>query len=230
MRRLVKLFVTAMVYLALFSGAAQAQGTTSPLSLPANGDIQQSDYPCALVLCVLKPTDSKCVPVINWLEHSFIEKGKPWPTCNFAGSPGSSASYSAQPHVDCPSGFTPEQANSGYGSVYTGVCLRPVQTCATTGARAYTPSVAGAACYTYTYYDDNGYAQTTYFEYIIPPTGVTSYAMNVNVAATSTMPAYKNTFFFNLNGSTGQALAASIINSNANSNYSPYYNSSGSRH
>ena len=232
MSRLVKLFVTVFALVTLFSEGAHAQDSTSPLSLllPANGPIQKSDYPCALVLCVLKPSASDCSPVIDWLVRDILEKGRAWPTCGFAGAPGTTASYAAQPHIDCPSGFTPEQASSGYGSTYTGVCLRPVSTCATKGSHAYTPSVTGAACYTYTYYDNYGNAQTEYFEYVIPSTGVTSYAMTVNVAPTPTMPAYNNTFYFNLNGSTGQDLAASIINSNANSDSSSYTSGGGRSH
>jgi hypothetical protein len=50
--------------------------------------------------------------------------------------------------------------------------------------------------------------------------------MTVQSAATSVAPAYNNTFYFNLNGSTGADLAASIINSNAN-NSSSYSGSGG---
>lgn len=213
---------------ALLSGNAHAQTSALP-TLPTNGPIQEQDFPCAIVLCVLAPSGSACQPPINWLVKNFIERGKAWPTCDFSSSPGTSVSYATQSNVACPSGFTPEQASTDYGSVYTGVCLRPVTTCATTGTHAYQPSVAGAACYTYARYSDNGYISIQYFEYVIPPTGVTSYSMTVQSAATAVAPAYNNTFYFNLGGSNGADLAASIIYSNAN-NSSSYGNGGNSGH
>jgi hypothetical protein len=163
MRLLVRALAALLLAVGLFSGAAHAQTT-----LPANGPIQAKDYPCAIVLCVLKPNDPQCRPPIEWLLTGFIYKGKPWPTCDFSSSPGTSVSYATQPHVACPSGFTAEQANVNYGSVYTGVCLRPVPTCATKGPQAYQPSVPGGACYTYTSYNNNGEPFTQYFEYVLP--------------------------------------------------------------
>jgi hypothetical protein len=193
-----------------------------------NGDVQEKDFPCAIVLCLANPkgpmAESKCVPPVKWLISNFIEKLKPWPSCNFGDGGNTSASYQTLTHIDCPTGFTAEQAttDSGYSGL-TGVCLRAVPTCATTGANAYTPSIAGAACYAVQV--DNGndhYDQitTTYLEAYIPSAGITNYAMNLTSAN-----GYAQTFYFNLGGGAMANLAASIIYRVNNNNAA--FNSSG---
>ncbi|MGM2804833.1 hypothetical protein ACS2RJ_27120, partial [Bacillus cereus group sp. BC76] len=80
---------------------------------------------------------------------------------------GTQVSYGNQAHVDCPAGFTPETMSNSmmgmiYGSNYTGVCLRPVQSCETTGRNAFTPTVSGSACHTYNIYNDYGSVVQSY--------------------------------------------------------------------
>lgn len=215
MRYLVKVLVTMSFVGLLWSGAASAQQT-------ASGDVQEKDYPCAIVLCLANPNGpmsvSQCVPPVKWLIKNFIEKLKPWPAC--MGPDGNTiANYRSEQHVDCPSGFTAEVASTEYGSVMTGVCLRAVPTCNTTGKNAYSPSIAGAACYTIqtdNYNDHFSQITTSYLEAFIPGSGVTDYAMTL-------ASGNRQTFYFNLGGASAN-LGASIIyrNNNANS-YSGAY-------
>lgn len=223
MQRLVRLLVALCIALPIWCGSAAAQQSPSPIP-NFNGDIQQSDFPCAIVLCVISPSTSKCQPPIKWLVTNFIEKGRSWPTCNFGDGGATTATYSSQPNLACPSNFTAEQASSENGSMgLTGVCLRAVPTCAVTGRNAYTPSVPGAACYTVTIDNNNEHndiTTTLSLEAVIPPAGITSYAMTINSGT------YNNTFYFNLGGGAMSNLSASIIYRNQN-NSNAYSNSGG---
>lgn len=223
MRFLVKLLVTMFVAMPLCSGIAAADDSTTGTSGPATtGDVQQKDYPCAIVLCLANPkgpmAEEKCKPPVRWLITNFVDKAKPWPAClNQDGS--AIAQYQSQQHIECPSGFTAEQASTEYGGmVFTGVCLRAVPTCAVRGANAYSPSIAGAACYTVqvegNYNDHYMQSTTVSVEAVIPASGVTSYAMTLTGGN-------RESFFFNLGGGSNN-LAASIIyrNNNANTSYS----------
>lgn len=210
MRFAKKLVSLLMLALAAYCGTASAQAPSPNF----NGDVQEQDFPCAIVLCFANPkgptAESKCQPPVNWLINNFIKKFKPWPTCLFNDKDNTQVAYYSQPHVQCPSGFTAEQATTDNGSVVlTGVCLRPVQTCA-----AYSPSVAGAACYTYVTTNDFGTPSTQYFEYTIPPNGVTSYAMRVYNGSMD------NSYYFNLGGSSSGYQSASILYKNGNANNS----------
>ena len=216
MRLFVKLFVTAALAFGVY-GSASAQQSVLPGSFIPNfnGDIQESDFPCALILCFANPAgvtaEPKCGSPVNWLIDNFIKKFRPWPLCIFKDPFGTQVSYGNQAHVDCPAGFTPETMSNSmmgmiYGSNYTGVCFRPVESCETTGRNAFTPTVSGSACHTYNIYNDYGsVVQSYHYEYVIPPNGVTSYSMRL------TSSTYNNTFFFNLGGNGTGNLSQSII-------------------
>ncbi|KHS09433.1 hypothetical protein BMD20_29640 [Burkholderia multivorans] len=197
---------------AFSSAIAQVPGTFNP---GYTGDIQEPDFPCALVICFANPkgptAESKCNPPVSWLIDNFIKKFRPWPQCIFKDADNTQVSYGSQPHVDCPAGFTAETVSTGIlgmlgGNNYTGVCLRPVPTCKTTGPNAFTSTAAGSACYTYNVYNDYGSIVASYhYEYVIAARGVTNYSMRISNSK------YDNTFYFNLGGDGTANLSQSII-------------------
>ncbi|KVN48763.1 hypothetical protein WT12_08435 [Burkholderia territorii] len=214
MRRFVKLFVTAVLAVGVY-GSASAQQSALPGIFIANfsGDIQEPDFPCALIICFANPAgataEPKCGTPVNWLIDNFIKKFRPWPQCIFKDPFGTQVTYANQAHVACPAGFTAETTSSAviWGmNNFTGVCLRPVPTCETTGRNAFSPTVNGSACYTYNIYNDYGsIVQSYHYEYVIPPNGVTTYSMHISNST------YNNTFYFNLGGNGTGNLSQSII-------------------
>lgn len=209
MKLLVKL-VLALITVAA-AGLAHAQTANANFS----GDVQESDFPCAIVLCFANPkgptAESKCKPPVNWLIRNFIRKGKPWPKCNFKDKANTQVDYFAQAHVECPPGFTPEQGDADGMTVLTGVCLRPLRTC--TG---FQPSAEGGKCFAYNTYNEFGTGYTAYYEYTIPANGVTSYGMRVYSGAMDRI------YHFNLGGGSTTNLGASILQKNNDAYRSSY--------
>ncbi|HGO6143281.1 TPA: hypothetical protein ACK3SM_004317 [Burkholderia cepacia] len=239
---LTKYFRLFAVVMALLSASSHAWSQQT--AVPSN-NLEEKDYPCALVLCFANPNGwesvGTCVPPVNWLIKNFIEEFKPWPQC-IGGDGQAINSYANNTHVSCPSGFTAEQVSVGdHGTMaYTGVCLRqlggqtnnnggfwpqpPQQSTVT--CQGFTPTVQGGQCVGYTQNNDF-YSWTTYYEFVIP--GVTNYSMDLRNANGSISKSY-----FNLGGNgTSPALQSSIIfhdqqTQNANGYY--FGSGGGSRH
>lgn len=209
MKFFVKLVLACLAVGAGGSVHAQPSGPIANFT----GDVQESDFPCAIVLCFSNPrgptAESKCKPPVNWLISNFIRKGKPWPKCDFKDKDKTQVDYFAQSHVECPAGFTPEKSEPDGG--LTGVCLRPLRTCA-----GFQPSTEGGKCFAYSTYNEFGTGYTAYYEYTIPANGVTSYGMRVYSGVMD------RTYHFNLGGGTATNLAASILQKNNDAYRSSY--------
>ena len=157
--------------------------------------IQESDYPCALVLCFANPAGPlaapACRPPVNWL-FNLLRHFKPFPVCNMSN--GGQANYSYRPHVACPGEFTAESAtDSDTGNTYlTGRCLRQVSDCSVAAPAGIQTQCMVQPIMADGYSSDYVVGYQT-FQVYSPPTGVTSYQMTLNLPGQQ-----PQVFYFNL--------------------------------
>ncbi len=168
-----------MVIATLF-GLAQAAWAQS-------NEIQESDFPCALVLCFANPqgawAEPACHPPMNWLMN-LLRNRRGFPQCRFAE--GGGATFQSEPNVDCAPGFTAEQSSDEYTGVqYSGMCVRRVPSC----NEAVDPKL-GASCL-----GNAGDSETpvSYFYRYAAPKGVTLFSTTVQNKNGNVMK-----YFFNL--------------------------------